>query len=262
MILPNSIEVCSLSYYGKDAPPPSPAPLSREAEKAAFFRYKKRKNAKDRELLVRQYLCWAFGMAAKFKGPRLNFDEAISVANLGLVEALNGFDPARGFRFTTYAAFTLRRKLIEAIVSTYPVKVSDHLRKTLRALSLTPEEQARELAQFEEPRTLEEFFERLGESVEIDLGHLHDRPEDAPFCPAPGGNPADELQHEDLTEELKAALASLEPLERAVVLARHYQEPPESFDSIGRRLHVSKNRAREAGGMAIVRLRRFFKKDI
>ena len=50
-------------------------------------------------------------------------------------------------------------------------------------------------------------------------------------------------------------------LEREVVLARHYREPPESYDSIGTRLRVSKNRARDAGDIALVKLSKYFAKE-
>lgn len=246
-----------LSYYGKDSPPPTPPPLSREDENATFERYARRKTAKDREILVRQYLCFAFGVASKFKGPRLCFDDAISAANEGLVEALDSFDPSRGYRFTTYAAFVLRRKLIEAIVATYPVKVSDHMRKSLKALQLDPEELAREISEDEEPRTLEEFFERLGESSDVDIGKLHERPEDAPFCPAEGASPAEEAEEADMSAELKTALRKLSNLERAAIKARYFSEPRESYEEIGRRMRVSKNRVREAHDTAIVHLRKY-----
>lgn len=256
----SNLETLFLSYYGENNPPPPKIPLTSAEEKAAFCRYKKRKTAKDRELLVRRYLCWAFGLAARYKGPRLDFDEAVSVANCGLMEALGDFDPDRGFRFTTYAFFVVRRKLVEAIISTYPIRVSDHLRKSLRALALSPEEAARELAQHEEPRTLEEFFERLGENTGFDVDRLHERPEDAPFCPSPTESPADELQHSDAAAAVRQAVDQLDPLEREVILSHFYKDPPEPFSSIGRRLGVSKNRARDAGDEAIVKLRRILKK--
>lgn len=254
-------QVCFLSYYGPNQPPPDMLELTREEEQAAFLRYAKRKTAKTREILVRRYLCWAFRLAAKYKGPRLDFDEAVGVANLGLMEALRDFDPKRGYRFTTYAFFVVRRKLIEAIISTYPVRVSDHLRKSLRALQIPAEEQAKELSWGDEPRTLEEFFDRLGETTTFDVSSLHERQEDAPFSPAPSEDPVAVLEHADLSDSLRRALESLEPLEREVILARHYREPAESFASIGARLRISKNRARDAGDEALVKLRRFLKQE-
>lgn len=252
-----------LSYYGAGAPPPKPVAMSRDEEKAMFLRYYARRTAKTRDLLVRHYLCWAFDMAAKFKGPRLVFDEAISVANEGLMEALEGYNPKLGFRFTTYAAWTLRRKLIEALLSTYPVRVSDHVRKQWRELSETPETLAAQMAggPDDEPRTFSEFFERLGESSDVDLTQLHARPEDSPFMPAEAEDPSAVLEASDLTDETKKAIRTLSSLEQKIIRARHYQEPPESYISIAHRLHISKSSARDTYDVALVKLRRYFTEE-
>lgn len=246
-----------LSYYGREGrPPPKETDLLRDEEDAAFKRFARRRNAKDCEILVRKYLCWAFGLAARYKGPRLDFDEAVSVANLGLMEALYGFKPSKGYRFTTYAFFVVRRKLIEAIVGTYPVKISDHLRKSLREVSLSPDEAARDIAHHEEPRTLEEFFDRLGESVPIEQLHvLHDRPEDAPFAPSPALDPSHALERADVSAALRRALSRLTVRERDIVLARHFRSTKPSYEQLGRRWHISKNRARDIGEAALRKLR-------
>jgi RNA polymerase sigma factor (sigma-70 family) len=258
---PCKMEFRALSYYGNDAPPPRSPPLTPVEEQALFTQFAKRKTPKVRERLVRQYLCWAFGVAAKFKGPRLNFDEAISVANEGLMEALSGYNPALGFRFTTYAMFILRRKLIEAIVSTYPVRVSDHVRKGWRELEEPPEKLAAEFSGDCEPRTLEEFFERLGETSNVDISLLHEQPTDAPFVPAGGADPADCTEKLNLSEELRGAIKRLVPLQQKIVLARHFKEPPESYISLSKRLHISKTSARKAYDTGIARLKQFFRKD-
>jgi RNA polymerase sigma factor (sigma-70 family) len=262
-IVRKKFETLRLTYYGKDKSPPTPAPLTREKEAAAFLRYRKRKTKRDRELLIRQYLCWSFDMAARYKGPRLGFDEAISVANCGLMEALNDYKPEKGFRFTTYAAWVVRRHLIEAIVSTYPVHVSDHIRKKWRTAETAEAQARRMMEEGDEPKTLKEFFERLGETSDVDIALLHERPEDAPFVPSGAASPVDALEKSSLPEDVRTAIKTLlTPLEQQALIARHYTEPPESYEATGRRLHVSKNRIRESYDTAIVRLRRFFQKEV
>lgn len=251
-----------LSYYGLNNPPPTPELLTREKEEEIFLRYFKRKSAKDREILVRQYLCWAFGLAAKMKGPRLPFDEAISAANAGLLEALETFNPKLGFRFTTYAAWTLRRKIIEALIATYPIHVPDHLRKKWKKLSLLSGKAVKPmLKDSEDPRDAEEFFERLGENSDVDIAQMHERPEDAPFVPIPGDDPVETANAAGEGSAMRKALKWLFPEERAIIKAKHYTEPPESFVSIAKRLKISKSTARETYDVALMKLRRHFKKD-
>lgn len=278
------VQMHRLTYYGANRPPPSPS-LTREQEQAAFKRYARRKTAKDREALVRQYLCWAFGMAAKYRGPRLDFDEAVSVANEGLMEAIDRYNPSLGFRFTTYAAFVVRRKLIQAIVNTYPVRVSDHIRKKLRALEESPEKQAQALLN-NEPGTLEEFFDRLASSTtEAGLHHVSSGPSDGgvgfavasvnnggvaggdqvlrtPLSKArPDDTPSAVLEETDRGEALLKAVEALPFMEREVVRARYLREQPESYPSIGKRLKVSKVTVKYAGENALRKLRHFFHKD-
>lgn len=242
-----------LSYYGKDVPPPSPPPLTKDEELATFRKYKRSHRSKDRETLLRQYLCWAFDLAAKFQGPRLDFDEAISVANLGLREALEGFNPEKGFRFTTYAAFVVRRRLIEALVNTYPVKVSDHVRKKWKNLEVSAEDLALQLVD-NEPRTAEEFFERLGETSETDLAGTEN-------AVGAEDSPAEALETSSLSDELKKAVSKLPRLEREAIRSRHYRETRESYESLGLRLGVSKQRAKKAYEEALVKLKEHFKKE-
>ena len=177
------------------------------------------------------------------------------------MEALNGYDPALGFRFTTYATWIVRRKLISELVSTYPVKVSDHVRRKWRELEESPETLAKKMAGENEPSTVEEFFERLGETSDVDISQLHERPEDSPFVPCELASPSDSADTSNLTEEVRVAVKALSPLEQKVILSRHYREPAESYVSIARRLHVSKSSAREAYEMAVTKLRRHFHKE-
>lgn len=249
-----NIEFRRLGYYGVDQPPPTRPALSREEEQAAFTRYARRKTARDRETLVRQYLCWAFNMAARYKGPRLEFDEAVSVANEGLMEALERYDPSRGFRFTTYAFFIVRRKLVNAILATYPVRVSDHVRKSLRSTELTPEQEAEELAEDGEPRTLDEIFERLGENCAVHHANHAERINEDP-------DPRHRAELKDLSASLQQALATLSEFEREVVLARCYRDRKESCESLAHRFHVSKTTVRESYELAVVKLRRHFGQD-
>ena len=244
------VELKMLSYYGTGSPPPTPAPLSREEEQAAFLRYHKRRNAKDRELLLRKYLCWAFNMAARYKGPRLDFDEAISSANEGLVEALEKFDPTLGFRFTTFAAWTLRRKLIAAIVNTYPVKVRDHTRQKLRLLDREAEK-----VLGTEPTQFDDFFARLGETSDVDISRLHEQPEDAPFVPSSVPSPAEAADKGSRREEILRQVGTLPWAERVIILGRFFSDPPVSYDILTAKLGIRKSRAKEIYEKALVLLR-------
>lgn len=252
----SKFELLCLSYYGgKNAPPPEPPAMTPVEELKLFKRYRRTKDSAALNLLLRRYLCWAFRIASKMKGPRLDHDEAIGVANLGLAEALETFRPAMGYRFTTYSYFVIRRHLVDALIGTYPVYISTHIRKKFKKLGKLDPDELRKL-DAAAPTSLDELLERLGQTSDYRLTDLHERPEDCPFVPAPAEAPDDHSDRVDMSAGLKEGMQLLTPLERAAVQARHGKDDPEPFESIGTRLRVSKNSVRDAYNLALVKLRR------
>ena len=57
-----------------------------------------------REELVRRYLPFAKNLALRYRGASESFDDLLQVANLGLVNAVDRFDPARGTPFAAFAS--------------------------------------------------------------------------------------------------------------------------------------------------------------
>lgn len=123
----------SRTYYATldvDSLPPPPTPAE---ERAMFEAFRARRTAERREAIVRRYLRFALHAArrdlkrrpASFRTrPGMSEDDAISAANLGLVEAVERFDPSMGFRFTTYATFWVVKRLLEARYGAHLVSVS------------------------------------------------------------------------------------------------------------------------------------------
>ena len=64
-----------------------------------------------REELVRRYLPYAKNLALRYRGASEAFDDLLQVANLGLVNAIDRFDPARGTPFTAFASPTILGEL-------------------------------------------------------------------------------------------------------------------------------------------------------
>jgi RNA polymerase sigma factor (sigma-70 family) len=243
-------------YYGKSSTPPDMIVLSRQEENRLFRLYRKTKDAQAKELLVRRYLCWAFAIATKLKGPRLPQEDAVAAANHGLMVAIERFKPGRNLRFTTYAYMPVRRHVIEALLATYPVAVTTHMRKKLKKVK----EAEGMLSDKSPPRTLTETFDRL--SNHTTFGVLENY-EVAPGEREEEESPADTVEQADTAEEVRCFIRSsvFSPLERAVLLARHYVEPVESFESIGIRLRVAKKRLRLAYDSAFLKLKQKFSPD-
>ena len=251
-----------LTYYGGKAKQDSVPKMLviSPIEEKELWRIRKR-SPRARELLVKKYICFAFRAASKYKGPRLTHDDAVSAANAGMMEAMSRYDPKKSkAHFTTYCALFMRRHLINALIATYPVHVSDRLRKKDAALEKDPDGPGPKLKPGD-PATIEELFERLTVVPESDIVALHEKTEEAPAMPYEGANPADEAETSLLPEELRAGVReALNTLERQVIKARYYTTPPESFDSLGDRLGQTKIHLREVHDLAIVKLRRWLNK--
>jgi RNA polymerase sigma factor (sigma-70 family) len=114
-------------YAGQDV---EPQRLTAEEEKSLFNELALDKgNEKVRERVVRAYLCFALSQAKKdFRGRSFNasqkaglsFDDAISAANYGLMQAIDRFDPSNGARFTTYAGWWIKKARYSAHVVSVP----------------------------------------------------------------------------------------------------------------------------------------------
>lgn len=90
-----------------DLPDPVSALWTRLADPSAPPRV--RKNA--REELVRRHMSLVGYLAARYRGRGEPFDELVQVASLGLVKAVDRFDPTRGVAFSTYAVPTITGEL-------------------------------------------------------------------------------------------------------------------------------------------------------
>jgi RNA polymerase sigma-B factor len=78
-----------------------------DRDRALFERYLDRPAPGDRELLVERFLPLARQLASRYQRPGEPFDDLFQVACMGLVNAIDRFDPSRGVAFSSYAVPTI-----------------------------------------------------------------------------------------------------------------------------------------------------------
>src|ERR1700754_89993 len=81
------------------------------SERELWRRFAARRDAASREELVRRYMPFAKNLALRYRGASESFDDLLQVANLGLVNAIDRFEPARGTPFAAFASPTILGEL-------------------------------------------------------------------------------------------------------------------------------------------------------
>src|SRR5215213_7745112 len=84
---------------------------AREAERRLLVRYHEFGDVTAREELVERFLPLARDLALRYTYSEEPFDDLLQVASLGLIKAIDRFDPGRGAKFTSYAAPTILGEL-------------------------------------------------------------------------------------------------------------------------------------------------------
>lgn len=117
----------------------------------------------NREKLIEENLGLVHACANKFRGRGTEYDDLFQAGCVGLIKAADGFDPSRGFAFSTYAVPVILGEIKRIFRDGGSVKVSRSLKEKGRVLLHEKEKMASETGT--EP-TISALAERLGWEVE------------------------------------------------------------------------------------------------
>src|SRR5829696_4793349 len=113
-----------------------------------------------RQRLIEKNLRLVVSVAEKYRGYELPFEDLIQEGNIGLMKAVEKYDPERGFRFSTYATWWIRQAVQRAVTDKsrairVPVHMTEKIRKVSRAMSELALEIEREPTEEEVARRLD-----------------------------------------------------------------------------------------------------------
>ena len=232
-----------------------------------------------RERLVRSNLRLVVKIAKKYGNRRLSLGDLIEEGNVGLIKAVDYFDPDRGTRFSTYAAWwikqSIKRALLENIqpvhIPTYMVSLINQWRHTVSELenNLGRTPRTEEMADImrlplRKAKIIQRIVKVLSSGIENTASDSDENQSiEATLIDEHTGRPEDELEAHEEQEKAVRLLKQIEPRE-AEVLRMHYGldgNTPITLKEIGAKLGLTRERIRQIQHNALTKLYEFMNVD-
>jgi RNA polymerase sigma-B factor len=247
--------------------------IPREELRALHRRYRETTDPAERERireqLVNAYHDFVYFLARKFQNRGEPLDDIVQVGYLGLIKAIERFDPDLGFEFTTFATLTVAGEIKRHFRDKgTAIRFPRRLQELHQAVVRVNEQMKNELGR--EP-TVAELAERLGvtpddvtEAMEIGPAYVPlslDQPvassdgQDSRSVSEQIGGADPELDRVEMRDVLDRAMEHLTPRERAIMAMRFYEQMSQS--EIARRLGISQMHVSRLQRAALEQLRKY-----
>jgi RNA polymerase sigma-32 factor len=255
------------------------AMLERDQEYELAKRWREHGDRDAANQLVTSHLRLAAKVAMGYRGYGLPVSEIISEGNIGLMQALNRFEPEKGFRFSTYAIWWIRASIQDYILRSWSLvkigttanqkKLFFKLRSAKSKIAafesgdLHPDQVALIAKRFDVTnQDVVDMNRRLGgdKSTNAPLredgetGEWQDHLVDQ--SPSPEAIVVEQDEKEHQHSALIAAIDVLDDRERRIFEARHLVDEPLTLENLAAQFNVSRERIRQIEARAFEKVRK------
>jgi len=236
----------------------------------------KKGDKKAREQMIKANLRLVVKIARDYEGIGLPLLDLISEGNIGLMKAVERFDPSKGGKLSTYGSWWIKQSIKRALANQsktirLPVHLVDKISKMRRTAMRLQEELGRE-------PTDDELGGELGISAsrvsQMRLAAIRPASLDAPIGDEDSNNfaevvqdeaadtPYEQLEEKTVTRMLQEMVKTLDPREATILRARFGLDggPERTLEEVGEKFGVTRERVRQIQNIALKKLRKMIEK--